>query len=66
MAGKPPLVGDSHASLKRVTGTLEDCNNVPWILMHLDLPDTVRVKTVYQLMLEELGQASSLFAGAST
>ena len=65
LAVLPCFMGDSQATLKRVTETLEDCKNELWILMHLDLRDTVRVKTVFQVILEELGKASSLFAGAA-
>ena len=64
LAVLPCFMGDSQASLERVTETLDECKNELWILMHLDLRDTVRVKTVYQVMLEEVGKASSLLGGA--
>lgn len=63
LAVLPCFMGDRQASLERVTGTLEDCKNELWILMHLDLRDTVRIKTVYQVMQEEVGKAAPMFAG---
>ena len=65
MSLRPTGTDSSQQASSKPGAVQEDCNNELWILMHLDLRNTVRVKTVYQLMLEELGQASSLFAGAA-
>lgn len=63
LAVLPCFLGDAEAALERVSESLPDCRTELWLLMHLDLRDTVRVKAVFQLMQQEVGQAAASLEG---
>lgn len=64
LAVLPCFLGDAEVSLKRMSDPLPDCKTELWLLMHLDLRDTVRVKAVFQVIQEEVGKAAGLLDGS--
>lgn len=52
----PCFMGDAQAGLQRLGEAQPDCASELWLLTHPDLRDTLRVKVIYQLLLEELGK----------
>jgi molybdate transport repressor ModE-like protein len=63
LAVLPCFIGDTVATLQRVTSVIDECANDLWILTHPDLHNTVRVKTVFQALSSELGKTAPLLAG---
>lgn len=63
LAVLPCFVGDRQPALRRVTGPIGACANDLWILTHPDLRETVRIKTVFRALQQELEKAAPLLAG---
>jgi molybdate transport repressor ModE-like protein len=63
LAVLPCFIGDQQPGLKRVSPLIEECTIDLWILTHPDLRNTVRVKTMFQGLYEELRRAAPLLAG---
>lgn len=63
LAVLPCFIGDRSPLLKRVTAVIEECTNDLWILSHPDLRNTMRIKTIFQTLQEQLGAAAPLLAG---
>lgn len=63
LAVLPCFVGDRQPALRRVDGPIDACANDLWIFTHPDLRETVRIKTVFRALQQELEKAASLLAG---
>ena len=56
LAVLPCFLGDSVASLRRVHEPIPDLASELWVLTHPDLRETARIKTVFQILHQELGK----------
>ena len=65
LAVLPCFLGDNDTLLERASAPLEDCKNELWLLMHLDLRETVRMKAIFQVIQEEIGKAAVELAGTA-
>ncbi|MFM9972682.1 MAG: LysR family transcriptional regulator [Burkholderiales bacterium] len=63
LAVLPCFVGDREPALRRLGGPIDACANDLWILTHPDLRETVRIKTVFRALQEELEKVAPLLAG---
>lgn len=57
LAVLPCLLGDASATLQRVGEPIAECESALWLLIHPDLRNTVRIKAVFELLQQQLGQA---------
>ena len=66
LAVLPCFLGDSIAQLKRLQEPVPDLASELWLLTHPDLRNTARIKTVFQILHQELGQRSHALQGINT
>ena len=62
----PCFFGDAYSSLERLGTTVPECASELWLLTHPDLRDTLRIKSIFQLLQQELTKISHQLSGAST
>lgn len=65
LALMPCFLGDSHPGLRRVLNPVNELSQELWLLTHPDLRDTVRIKTVFQILQQELLRLAPRFAGSA-
>ncbi|MDK2125963.1 LysR family transcriptional regulator [Parachitinimonas caeni] len=63
LAVLPCFLAEAEAGLQRVGAPLPDCMSELWLLTHPDLRDTLRVKVIYQLLLQALLQKRDILRG---
>lgn len=59
----PCFLGDSHPGLQRVLSPIPELSLDLWLLTHPDLRDTLRIKTIFNILREELTKLAARLTG---
>ena len=63
LATLPCFIGDKEKSLVRVGNPLKELESQLWVLTHSDLRNTVRVRTLFTYLYNQLLQCKAMFEG---